>query len=120
METKVTLPPTPSLSTPRADVSFIDGGGCQTHLDLITAAATRQQALQSGAGNKIGVAANQSERAKRAKYEPLVMTPLVLESGGRVCIAFFQFVTELLPSGPPAQSDCASFVANCRVDAPAS
>ena len=62
-------------------------------------AATSQQALQGGSSNKPGVAARQSAQAKRNKYEPHEIVPLVLESGGRVGTEFSTFIKELLPEG---------------------
>ena len=92
-------PPTPTLKHPRADVSLVDEDECQTHLDLTIVSATSQQALQAGASSKVGVAAKQSERAKKSKYDPHLVTPLVLESGGRAVSEFSQFIKDLLPIG---------------------
>ena len=84
VETEVASPPTPKLEFPRSDITCCDDDDMTTHLDITIVAATSQQALQGGSENKAGVAATQSAQAKRAKYEPRVMLPLVIESGGRV------------------------------------
>ena len=99
VETEVSLPPTPKLEFPRSNIAFCDDDGVIAHLDLTVVAATSQQALQGGAHTKAGVAAEQSAQAKRAKYDPHEVLPLVIESGGRVGVEFSNFVKELLPEG---------------------
>ena len=99
VETEVALPSTPRLEFPRADITYSDDDDMTTHLDITIVAATSQQALQGGSNNKVGDAAKQSAQAKRAKYEPHVMLPLVIETGGHVGAEFCTFVKELLPDG---------------------
>ena len=99
METEVTLPPTTKIQCPRADIQFVDDGGETINLDVAIVAPTSKQAMQGGASSKLGAAAKQSAQAKRSKYDPFDITPLVLESGGRVGTDFTNFIRDLLPDG---------------------